>query len=181
MIVGKLHELHPVPKDLFWYPIYCPFNPRSHVGQVPSHGNLAQWPLNGYAEDAFDTPKDLHCRTTKVDGSPLFGRLSTEKSYLKPTSDPASGLNAGEETRTATTEPKVVITGLDALSQFHKQGFLPYLIDAAHTPKRLLLKKSPSRTAVISDPEDASSHVTVSGQLENLARYFRTQVSWPLV
>ncbi|GAB1522495.1 hypothetical protein RhiTH_005615 [Rhizoctonia solani] len=51
--------------------------------------------------------------------------------YVKPASEPAPGLNVGKETTIPSAERKIVFTGLDALLQFHKQSFLPSLINAA--------------------------------------------------
>jgi hypothetical protein len=70
------------------------------------------------------------------------GFLRTEKSYVKglqelvdiyvkPASEPAPGLHVGKETTIPAAERKIVFTGLDALLQFHKQSFLPSLINAA--------------------------------------------------
>ncbi|CAE6378325.1 unnamed protein product [Rhizoctonia solani] len=51
--------------------------------------------------------------------------------YVKPASEPAPGLNVGKETTIPAAERKIVFTGLDALLQFHKQSFLPSLVNAA--------------------------------------------------
>ncbi|CAE6405626.1 unnamed protein product [Rhizoctonia solani] len=51
--------------------------------------------------------------------------------YVKPASEPAPGLHVGKETTIPAAERKIVFTGLDALLQFHKQSFLPSLINAA--------------------------------------------------
>ncbi|KAG8737992.1 hypothetical protein FRC10_007432 [Ceratobasidium sp. 414] len=51
--------------------------------------------------------------------------------YVKPSSEPAPGLNVGKETTIPAQERKIVFTGVDALLQFHSQSFLPSLITAA--------------------------------------------------
>ncbi|ELU37876.1 RhoGEF domain-containing protein [Rhizoctonia solani AG-1 IA] len=91
-------------------------------------------------------PRTGSTRMIKAGGSPLYGRLSSQLSwlchachglqelvdiYVKPASEPAPGLNVGKETTIPSAERKIVFTGLDALLQFHKQSFLPSLINAA--------------------------------------------------
>ncbi|KAG8777272.1 hypothetical protein FRC12_000455 [Ceratobasidium sp. 428] len=51
--------------------------------------------------------------------------------YVKPSAEPAPGLNVNKETTIPAQERKIVFTGVDALLQFHKQSFLPSLIAAA--------------------------------------------------
>ncbi|KAG8715666.1 hypothetical protein FRC11_001613 [Ceratobasidium sp. 423] len=50
--------------------------------------------------------------------------------YVKPSSEPAPGLNVSKETTIPAAERKIVFTGVDALLQFHKQSFLPSLVSA---------------------------------------------------